>query len=63
MTICTGYNSAGMPILNGHTYDWYHVPLSFFSGTKYTMQIATRDTFNHGANDNYCCLLYTSRCV
>lgn len=54
MTICTGYNSAGMPILNGHTYDWYHVPLSFFSGTKYTMQIATRDTFNHGANDNYC---------
>lgn len=41
--ICVGYNASGIPILNAHTNDAYHVPLSFFGSNISTIQIATEN--------------------
>ena len=43
IAICVGYNSAGSPIINGHTRDVYHQKLS--SVYKYTMQFNTTNSF------------------
>lgn len=39
LMICVGYNAQGVPILNGHNNDKYHVPLTTVSGTLTTIQI------------------------
>lgn len=36
--VCVGYNSAGSPILNGHTNDRYHMIASGFTGAAYIIQ-------------------------
>lgn len=38
--ICVGYNTAGVPILNAHTSDAYHIPLNAWGSTR-TIQIVT----------------------
>ncbi len=43
IAICVGYNSAGNPIINGHTRDVYHEKLS--SKYTYTMQFNTTNPF------------------
>lgn len=40
--ICVGYNSAGIPIINAHNRDVYHVPYTMIgTGTRTTIQINT----------------------
>lgn len=42
--ICVGYNTAGVPILNAHTSDAYHIPYTRWSGnTLKTVLIATEN--------------------
>lgn len=42
VAICVGYNSAGVPIINSHNYDAYHVPYTFYSSAKlYTIKIVS----------------------
>lgn len=51
ITLCVGYNSAGVPIVNAHTNDVYHVPYTLgvdTSKTVYTMKITTTNTFSRG---------------
>ena len=43
IAICVGYNSAGSPIINGHTRDVYHQKIS--SIYQYTMQFNTTNPF------------------
>ena len=55
MTICTGKNSSGVPILNAHTGDWYHVPYTLFTfgGTKYTMMMTETNLANVPASHDF----------
>ena len=40
--ICVGYNSSGVPIINAHNRDVYHVPYTMIgNGTRRTIQIVT----------------------
>ena len=40
VTICVGYNSAGTPVVNGHTTDRYRVPWDYSKDTiAYTLQL------------------------
>lgn len=40
--ICVGYNSSGVPIINSHNNDAYHVPYTFYSSANlYTIKIAS----------------------
>ena len=39
--ICTGYNHAGTPILNGHSQDSYHVPLTSITSGATTIKLNT----------------------
>lgn len=51
--ICTGYNSVGIPVVNGHNPDMFRVPLSWYTVTNpssndiYTIQIVTADLHTH----------------
>ncbi|MBQ8857591.1 MAG: GBS Bsp-like repeat-containing protein [Lachnospiraceae bacterium] len=46
-TICVGKNSAGVPIINSHNYDKYHVKWNYWgSGTTYTTVQLTDGTGN-----------------
>lgn len=51
--ICTGYNSVGIPVVNGHNPDFFRVPLSWYTVTNpssndiYTIQIVTADLHTH----------------
>ena len=37
-TICVGYNSAGVPIINGHNRDMYHMTYQFGGESQYTQK-------------------------
>lgn len=48
--ICTGYNSAGVPVVDGHNPDLYRVPYSNYIGRGLglcTIQIVTSDQHTH----------------
>lgn len=48
--ICTGYNSAGVPVVDGHNPDLYRVPYSNYIGKGLglcTIQIVTSDQHTH----------------
>lgn len=40
VAICVGYNSSGIPIVNAHTADRYHVPYTFYSNPQ-TVQVTS----------------------
>ncbi|MCM1298909.1 MAG: amidase domain-containing protein [Firmicutes bacterium] len=43
-TICVGYNSSGVPIVNSHSHDYYHAPWNYDnSNTKYSTIKITDD--------------------
>lgn len=46
--ICVGYNSSGVPIVNSHTYSYYHAPWNYAGTiTKYhTVKITNDDVLN-----------------
>lgn len=41
--ICVGYNAAGIPIVNAHTRDVYHVPYTMLGSSITTIQITTNN--------------------
>ncbi len=43
-TICVGYNSSGVPLINSHTLDYYRVPWKYgYANTKYATIKITND--------------------
>lgn len=40
VAICVGYNASGVPIVNAHTTDRYHVPYTFYSNPQ-TVQVTS----------------------
>ena len=53
VAICVGYNSAGKPIINGHTRDVYHTPIARGTGGNYyyTFRIFARNTMEQTPTD------------
>lgn len=56
--ICTGYNSSGVPVVNGHSYNMFRVPITNYlnSGNGlYTAQITTSNQHSHVSTGIYQC--------
>lgn len=46
--ICVGYNASGIPIINAHNRDAYHVPYTMIGdGSRTTIQITTSNQMHH----------------
>ncbi len=54
VAICVGYNSSGIPIVNSHSYDYYHVQWNYTSASYATVKLTNDDILSTTAGAAKC---------